>query len=93
MVQADFREHGKRVSTIRVAVGDTGELSTRAARAVAKEYLVQISRGIHPKSNEKAAKASRVPRARIARAFVVVREVSPNQGLRCARGSFWRLLP
>lgn len=60
MVQGDLREQGKRASTVRVAIGDTAELSTRAARAVAKEYLVQIGRGIHPKSGSKAAKASTV---------------------------------
>lgn len=60
MVQADLRERGKRASTVRIAVGDTAEISTRAARAVAKDYLVQISRGIHPKSDEKAAKASAI---------------------------------
>ncbi|MGF7008640.1 integrase arm-type DNA-binding domain-containing protein [Aminobacter sp. BE322] len=60
MVQGDLREQGKRASTVRVAIGDTSELATRAARAIAKEYLVQISRGIHPKSEEKAPKASTV---------------------------------
>lgn len=57
MVQGDLREPGKRASTVRVAIGDTSELATRAARAIAKEYLVQISRGIHPKNEEKAPKA------------------------------------
>jgi integrase len=58
MVQGDLREQGKRASTVRIAIGDTGELSTRAARSVAKEFLVQISRGIHPKSEQKGTKAS-----------------------------------
>ncbi|MBB3810108.1 integrase arm-type DNA-binding domain-containing protein [Pseudochelatococcus contaminans] len=57
-VQGDLREQGKRASTIRVAVGDTTEFSTRAARAIAREYLAQISRGQHPKSEERAVKAS-----------------------------------
>jgi len=60
MVQGDLRQQGKRASTVRVAIGDTDELATRAARAIAKEYLVQISRGIHPKSEEKPTKASTV---------------------------------
>lgn len=60
MVQGDLREQGKRASTVRVAIGDTSELSTRVARGIAKEYLVQISRGIHPKSEEKIAKVSTV---------------------------------
>lgn len=60
MVQGDLREQGKRASTVRVAIGDTGTLSTRAARAIAKEYLVQISRGVHPKNNERVLKASNI---------------------------------
>lgn len=60
MVQGDLRGQGKRAATVRVAIGDTGTLSTRAARAVAREYLVQISWGIHPKSEEKVTKASTV---------------------------------
>ncbi len=60
MIQGDLREQGKRASTLRLAIGDTTELSTRAARAIAKEYLVQISRGLHPKSNERVAKASTI---------------------------------
>jgi hypothetical protein len=57
-IQGDLREKGRRASTIRIVIGDTTEISTRAARAVAKEYLAQISRGIHPKSEERAVKAS-----------------------------------
>jgi site-specific recombinase XerD len=49
-VQGDLRHEGKRTSSIRVAIGDTRELTTRAARAIAKEYLAQISRGQHPKA-------------------------------------------
>jgi integrase len=48
-VQGDLRRGGKRVSTIRVSIGDAGEMSTRTARAIAKEHLAQISRGRHPK--------------------------------------------
>lgn len=58
-VQGDLRQEGKRASTVRVAIGDTTELSTRAARSVAKEYLAQISRGQHPKGGEeRPAKAA-----------------------------------
>ncbi|MFC5386803.1 integrase arm-type DNA-binding domain-containing protein [Aquamicrobium segne] len=60
MIQGDLREQGKRASTLRLAIGDTAELSTRAARAIAKEYLVQISRGLHPKSDERVTKASTI---------------------------------
>ena len=43
-VQGDLRRAGKRASTIRVAIGDAGEVSTRTARATARDYLLQISR-------------------------------------------------
>ena len=48
-VQGDLRKGGKRVSSIRVSIGNTSEISTRTARATAKEYLGQISRGQHPR--------------------------------------------
>ena len=57
-VQADLRQGGKRASSIRVAIGDAGEISTRAARATAKDYLVQISRGQHPKAERVADDAT-----------------------------------
>src|ERR1700751_2890599 len=49
-IQGDLRKAGKRTSSIRVSIGDTREISTRTARATAKEYLSQISRGRHPKT-------------------------------------------
>lgn len=58
MIQADLRKRGKRISTVRLALGDTQALSTRVARSLAKEYLAQLSRGIHPKDNAKLSKAS-----------------------------------
>ena len=51
-VQGDLRQGGKRASSIRVAIGDASEISTRTARATAKDYLAQISRGQHPKANK-----------------------------------------
>jgi hypothetical protein len=48
-VQGDLRQRGKRASSIRVSIGDASEITTRAARAIAKEYLAQISKGLHPK--------------------------------------------
>ncbi|AJA61658.1 tyrosine-type recombinase/integrase [Bradyrhizobium japonicum] len=51
-VQGDLRRGGKRASSIRVSIGDANEMSTRAARATAKEYLAQISRGRHPKDEK-----------------------------------------
>ncbi|MFG1224284.1 tyrosine-type recombinase/integrase [Xanthobacter wiegelii] len=57
-IQGDLRGEGKRAATVRVAIGDTSEMSTRAARAVAKEYLAQISRGQHPKGGGRISKAT-----------------------------------
>jgi integrase len=51
-VQGDLRQDGKRASSIRVAIGGTDEISTRNARAIAKEYLALISRGQHPKDEK-----------------------------------------
>lgn len=51
-VQGDLRQGGKRASSIRVAIGDITEMSTRTARATAKDYLAQISRGQHPKAEK-----------------------------------------
>jgi hypothetical protein len=56
-MQGDLRQHGKRTSSIRVAIGDTSKMSTRSARATAKDYLAQISRGQHPKAGARPAKA------------------------------------
>lgn len=52
-VQGDLRKGGKRTSSIRVSIGDTREMSTRTARATAKDYLSQISLGRHPKAVQK----------------------------------------
>ena len=49
-VQGDLRQNGRRASSIRVSIGDTSDVSTRSARAIAKEYLAQISQGKHPKA-------------------------------------------
>jgi Arm DNA-binding domain len=51
-VQGDLRQRGKRASSIRVSIGDASEITTRAARAIAKEYLAQISKGLHPKARQ-----------------------------------------
>ena len=51
-IQGDLRQDGKRTSSIRVAIGGTDEISTRSARATAKEYLALISRGQHPKDEK-----------------------------------------
>ena len=51
-VQGDLRRGGKRASSIRVSIGDTRGMSTRTARATAKQYLAQISQGRHPTRQE-----------------------------------------
>jgi site-specific recombinase XerD len=53
-VQADLRQGGKRASSVRVAIGDASDISTRTARATAKDYLAQISRGQHPKAEKRS---------------------------------------
>jgi site-specific recombinase XerD len=55
-VQGDLRKAGKRASSITVTIGDARDMATREARATAKEYLVKISRGQHPKAEELAEK-------------------------------------
>ena len=52
-VQGDLRQRGKRASSIRVSIGDTRDMSTRTARAIAKEHLAQISKGQHPKTDQR----------------------------------------
>jgi len=63
-IHGDLRRDGKRASSIRVSIGDTSEMSTRTARATAKEYLAQISQGKHPKAtkdDQPAHTAEQVP--------------------------------
>jgi site-specific recombinase XerD len=55
-VQGDLREEGKRASSITVSIGDAKEIRTRVARATAKDYLAQISRGQHPKAENNSEK-------------------------------------
>jgi site-specific recombinase XerD len=59
-VQGDLRQNGKRASSIRVTIGDVNKITTRTARATAKQYLAQISRGQHPKP-EKMRSCAAVP--------------------------------
>jgi len=58
-VQGDLRQGGKRASSIRVAIGDGSEISTRTARATAKDYLAQISRGQHPHTEKRGPGADK----------------------------------
>ena len=58
-VQGDLRQGGKRASSIRVAIGDGSEISTRTARATAKDYLAQISRGQHPHTENRGPGADK----------------------------------
>src|SRR5689334_22077348 len=66
-VQGDLRRGGKRASSIRVSIGDASEISTRAARATAKEYLAQISRGRHPKDGKQAEEPHPAPAIAVGR--------------------------
>jgi hypothetical protein len=56
-VQGDLRRGGRRASSIRVSIGNTSEISTWAARAIAKQYLAQISKGQHPKEPQQGDQA------------------------------------
>jgi len=67
-VQGDLRQDRKRASSIRVSIGDTSEMSTRTARATAKEYLAQISQGKHPKRPRRISQLTRVKSSRLMRA-------------------------
>ena len=58
MVQGDLRANGKRQS-IRIKIGEVGELNTREARAKAKTLLGSIAKGIDPRP-KKAADAEGV---------------------------------
>ncbi|MDI4236692.1 integrase arm-type DNA-binding domain-containing protein [Bradyrhizobium sp. Arg237L] len=60
-VQGDLRRAGKRAASIRVSIGDASEMSARAARATAKGYLAQISRGQHPKDKKQAERITPAP--------------------------------
>lgn len=71
-VQGDLRQGGKRASSIRVSIGDASEMSTRAARATAKEYLAQISRGRHPKNDKQADGAHPAPAMGIGGTFASI---------------------
>src|SRR5579863_8937625 len=62
-VQGDLRQGGKRASSIRVSIGDTREMSTRAARAIAKGHLAQISKGQHPKADQRGVQVGAVEAA------------------------------
>lgn len=62
-VQGDLRQGGKRASSIRVSIGDTREMSTRTARAIAKEHLAQISQGQHPKVDQRGVQVGAVENA------------------------------
>ena len=75
-VQGDLRRGGKRVSSIRVSIGNTSEISTRAARAIAKQYLAQIRRGQHPKEpkQDDQIHADRPARTNVATVDITLKE-------------------
>lgn len=66
MVQGDLRQNGER-SSIRMKVGEVGELTTREARAKAKVLLGAIAAGEDPRATRRAAgmpKVGQVPTLR-----------------------------
>ena len=60
-IQGDLRQGGKRASSIRVSIGNAGEMSTRVARATAKIYLARISQELHPRDDKQPDEASATP--------------------------------
>jgi integrase len=73
-VQGDLRQDGRRFSSVRVSIGDTGNISTRSARAKAKDYLSQISRGQHPKTGEQVVDASAASEGASNKVTITLRE-------------------
>lgn len=68
-VQGDLREGGKRIATISVRIGNAATMSTREARATAKTYVAQISKGRAPnpkpaETDQQAGEASPANRDR-----------------------------
>src|SRR3954451_23162240 len=60
-VQGDLRQGGRRASSIRVSIGNAGEMSTRTARGIAKPYLALISQGRHPRDDTRPEASSSAP--------------------------------
>ena len=60
-VQGDLRKGGKRASSIRVSIGNAGEMSIRAARAIAKAHLARISQERHPRDDKQPDGANTTP--------------------------------
>jgi integrase len=75
-VQGDLRKGGKRTSSIRVSIGNAGEMSTRAARVIAKAHLARISQGRHPRNDKQPDWAGPPPSGGSDRAIagVILRE-------------------
>ena len=59
MVQGDLRQNGER-SSIRMKVGEVGELTAREARAKAKELLGAIAAGNDPRTKRRASDMPKV---------------------------------
>ncbi|HEY2530244.1 MAG TPA: Arm DNA-binding domain-containing protein [Xanthobacteraceae bacterium] len=62
MAQGDLRVNGKRQS-IRIKVGEVGEIKTREARAKAKELLGSIAKGVDPPPKTKPLSDTRSDQA------------------------------
>jgi integrase len=52
VVQGDIRARGRRQRSVRIKIGEFGRISTRKARAAAKEILGKITKGIDPRDGE-----------------------------------------
>lgn len=72
MVRGDLRRDGKRVSSVKVSVGDAAQISAREARSIARSYLGKIGQGQHPKAPE--AKAEDSPKMEMAQGGVTLRQ-------------------
>ena len=59
VVQGERRKAGKRLS-VRMKVAEVGELTTRAARAKAKDILGKIASGVDPRASRKKSDADTV---------------------------------
>jgi hypothetical protein len=57
-VQGDLRQGGQRVASVRVKVGEVGDLNARDARAKAKTLLGSIAEGIDPRPKKEEAEPS-----------------------------------
>jgi integrase len=65
MAQADLRANGRRRS-VRVKIGEVGQIKTREARAKAKEILGSIGKGVDPRPKSESSPESKENETRLA---------------------------